>query len=247
LQSSLIAGGSIHADLESFLTQITTVRRGSPETPMQRLIGASRTACSGAKFLTTTANTDPAPVRTLVSNSSDRKQDMPNRLLRRRWGKPDDAMPLAVARDIVEAYGQVLETRDESTWICDASALPYPKDEIKRALRVVLAAPGVRLVKPMLRKSYVLLAHWQEGYVPLRVPAGSVDAPARARVTSEAGGADLSERFEIRPRLGDIEPGSVVCIDTEGGNQFHSTDGTIAWNAAGRNTHHRAYIGCILL
>jgi len=89
---------------------------------------------------------------------------MPNRLLRRRWGKPDDVMSLIVAQEIVEAYGKLLETCGDAIGIRDASGLPYPKQDIKRALRAVLRAPAHQLLQSILRRSYVLLANWQDGY-----------------------------------------------------------------------------------
>lgn len=89
---------------------------------------------------------------------------MPNRLLRRRWGKPDEVMSLAVAREIVEAYGKLLETYEDTVGIQDSSGLPYPRQDIKRALRAVLLSPAHQLLRSSFRRSYVLLANWQDGY-----------------------------------------------------------------------------------
>lgn len=108
---------------------------------------------------------------------------MPNRLLRRRWAKPDDAMPLTIAREIVEAYGRLLESHAELQEIHDAADLPYPKRDIKRAIRVLLRAPAHKVVQPILRRSYLLLANWQNGVDAQR----SADA-ARSTVPGDSAG-----------------------------------------------------------
>jgi hypothetical protein len=66
---------------------------------------------------------------------------------------------------IVADFGEVLATRGPAM-VADVKELPYPKDEIKRAILVMLVAvddPGFR---EHLKAAYLHLADWQVGVGP---------------------------------------------------------------------------------
>ena len=79
-------------------------------------------------------------------------------------------MELRKAEQIVQVYGQVLERTATMVYGAPQSLLPYPKDEIKRAIRVALLAleasrkgsrdPELEYMREMLRVGYVELARF---------------------------------------------------------------------------------------
>ena len=66
------------------------------------------------------------------------------------------------ALEIVRAYGDALERSPrQAGQIADTSALPYPKDTIKWALLIVLAAIPVPAQRERMKAAFVALSEWQ--------------------------------------------------------------------------------------
>jgi hypothetical protein len=73
-------------------------------------------------------------------------------------------MPPNLAERIIQEYGTSLENhRPFSLSALDASNLPYPKEEIKKALIFGLRTASDSQRKEKLRVAYLLLANYQEG------------------------------------------------------------------------------------
>jgi hypothetical protein len=65
---------------------------------------------------------------------------------------------------LVADFGEVLATRSPVPGsVADVTELPYPKDEIKRAILVMLAATTDTPLREHLKFAYVSLADWQVG------------------------------------------------------------------------------------
>jgi hypothetical protein len=90
------------------------------------------------------------------------------RLERPEWVQARTAQsPTVPAKEIVAAFGEVLEKHDPGpTAVADVKLLPYPKDDIKRAILAVLTATADMRLREYLKVAYLSLAHWQEGVGP---------------------------------------------------------------------------------
>lgn len=65
---------------------------------------------------------------------------------------------------VVADYGEVLETRAPAPGcVADVTELPYQKDEIKRAILMMLGVITDSQLREHLRFAYVSLADWQVG------------------------------------------------------------------------------------
>ncbi|HWR77167.1 MAG TPA: hypothetical protein VN283_08165 [Thiobacillus sp.] len=73
------------------------------------------------------------------------------------------------SREIVSAYGAILETGPVPGTVADTSELPYPKDAIKIALVTLLTLTKEPSLREHLKLGYVSLADWQTGVGPSRV------------------------------------------------------------------------------
>jgi hypothetical protein len=63
---------------------------------------------------------------------------------------------------IVADFGEVWATRGPGLCtVADVKELPYPKDEIKRAILVMLLVTDDLKLREHLKAAYVSLAHWQ--------------------------------------------------------------------------------------
>ncbi len=67
--------------------------------------------------------------------------------------------------DVVSEYGAILE-KHEAMSICDASALPQPKDQMKLALKTVLKRTTDRNLRSAFEVAFVSLADFQDGVGP---------------------------------------------------------------------------------
>ena len=66
------------------------------------------------------------------------------------------------ALGVVQAYGESLDrSRHEPGFVSDAADLPYPKETIKWALLLLLAALRDPAQREPLKAGYVALAEWQ--------------------------------------------------------------------------------------
>jgi len=69
---------------------------------------------------------------------------------------------LGQALGVVRAYGESLDrSRHEPGYVSDAAELPYPKETIKWALLLFLAALRDPAQRESLKAAYVALAEWQ--------------------------------------------------------------------------------------
>jgi len=78
-------------------------------------------------------------------------------------------LDLGRCREIVSAYGTVLETGPVPGTVADERELPYPKKTIKQALLVLLKTTTDPKMRGNLKAGYVCLADWQQGVGPHRV------------------------------------------------------------------------------
>ena len=78
-------------------------------------------------------------------------------------------LDLARCREIVSAYGAVLEKGPVPGTVGDELELPYPKTMIKQALLVLLKATTDPQMRGHLKAGYFCLADWQKGVGPHRV------------------------------------------------------------------------------
>lgn len=78
-------------------------------------------------------------------------------------------LDLGRCREIVAAYGTVLETGPVPGTVADESELPYPKKTIKQALLVLLKGTTDPQMRGNLKAGYVCLSDWQQGVGPYRV------------------------------------------------------------------------------
>jgi hypothetical protein len=72
--------------------------------------------------------------------------------------------------EVVAAYGTALGDTSAGGAIADARELPYSKDAIKHALRVLLRATRDAVARESLRIGYVRLADWQSADDPSHEP-----------------------------------------------------------------------------
>jgi hypothetical protein len=81
------------------------------------------------------------------------------------------------AREIVGAYGGILESGPAPGTVADATELPYPKERIKAALLLLLKMTTDSTMRSHLSSGYVCLADWQPGVGPQRigVDVGKID------------------------------------------------------------------------
>ena len=69
---------------------------------------------------------------------------------------------------VVADFGEVLATRAPvSGTVADVSELPYPKEQIKRAIVIMLAATTDSQLREHLKFAYASLADWQGGVGPM--------------------------------------------------------------------------------
>lgn len=78
-------------------------------------------------------------------------------------------LDLGRCREIVSAYGTVLETGPVPGTVADERELPYPKQTIKQALLVLLKATTDPQMRGNLKAGYICLSDWQQGVGPNRV------------------------------------------------------------------------------
>lgn len=78
-------------------------------------------------------------------------------------------LDLGRCREIVSAYGAVLENGPVPGTVADERELPYPKKTIKQALLVLLKTTTDPKMRGNLKAGYVCLADWQQGVGPHRV------------------------------------------------------------------------------
>jgi hypothetical protein len=82
----------------------------------------------------------------------------------RRKNKFDSSMTPELALRIINAYGAVLEKKAPCPGcVADVSKLPYPKEQIKKALIIGLMTLNDPYMKQQFKNSYIYLADWQEG------------------------------------------------------------------------------------
>lgn len=68
---------------------------------------------------------------------------------------------------VVAAFGEVLERSDPGpSAVADVKSLPYPKEEIKRAILAMLMVAADHQTREHLKVAYLSLAHWQNGVGP---------------------------------------------------------------------------------
>lgn len=68
---------------------------------------------------------------------------------------------------VVAEFGALLGTRAPAPGcVADATELPYPKEEIKRAILVILTETTDSQLREHLKFTYVSLADWQAGVGP---------------------------------------------------------------------------------
>lgn len=78
-------------------------------------------------------------------------------------GSSSGTSPNVVAAD----FGEVLATRAPSPGtVADITELPYPKNEIKRAILLMLAVTTNSQLREHLKIAYFSLANWQVGVGP---------------------------------------------------------------------------------
>ena len=78
-------------------------------------------------------------------------------------------LDLGRCREIVSAYGAVLEKGPVPGTVGDELELPYPKTMIKQALLVLLKTTTDPQMRGHLKAGYFCLADWQKGVGPNRV------------------------------------------------------------------------------
>ena len=78
-------------------------------------------------------------------------------------------LDLGRCREIVSAYGAVLEKGPVPGTVADERELPYPKKTIKQALLVLLKTTTDPQIRGNLKAGYVCLSDWQQGVGPYRV------------------------------------------------------------------------------
>ena len=88
-------------------------------------------------------------------------------VVRGRSEKSD--LDLGRCREIVSAYGTVLETGPVPGTVADECELPYPKQIIKQALLVLLKTTTDPKMRGNLKAGYICLSDWQQGVGPYRV------------------------------------------------------------------------------
>src|SRR5689334_790435 len=86
-----------------------------------------------------------------------------------RGGSEKPELDLGRCREIVSAYGKVLETGPVPGTVADERELPYPKQTIKQALLVLLKTTTDPRMRGNLRAGYICLSDWQQGVGPNRV------------------------------------------------------------------------------
>jgi hypothetical protein len=85
-------------------------------------------------------------------------------LFRKARNREGDDMTFERAAEIAGAYGAVLEYRAPTPgMVADSSNLPYPKNEIKKAIVTLLNSDVGSEMNEHLRATYILLGNWQEG------------------------------------------------------------------------------------
>ena len=71
---------------------------------------------------------------------------------------------LEQAQSIIRAYGPVLEEKGQKQlYVSDESKLPYPKEQIKKAILIALIISNDPDTKEMLKTGYLSLCLWQKG------------------------------------------------------------------------------------
>jgi hypothetical protein len=88
-------------------------------------------------------------------------------LLQGKSGSHD--LSLDQCREIVSAYGAVLESGPVPGTVADECELPYPKQAIKQALSILLKKTTDPQLMGSLKAGYVCLSDWQPGVGPNRV------------------------------------------------------------------------------
>ena len=72
------------------------------------------------------------------------------------------------ANVVVADFGEVLATRAPVPGtVADVTGLPYPKEQIKRSIVIMLAATTDSQLREHLKFAYVSLANWQVGVGPM--------------------------------------------------------------------------------
>lgn len=78
-------------------------------------------------------------------------------------------LDLGRCREIVSAYGTVLEAGPVPGTVTDERELPYPKQTIKQALLILLKTTTDPQMRGNLKAGYICLSDWQQGVGPNRV------------------------------------------------------------------------------
>jgi hypothetical protein len=100
----------------------------------------------------------------------------------------------ADAVEIVCDFGALIEARPPlpTGMVADVNELPHSKDDIKKALLIVLLSIDDETKKRELSEAYSLLAYWQPGIGKKRVEVNLKDAPS---------GSDKDEVLEFSRRF----------------------------------------------
>lgn len=87
------------------------------------------------------------------------------------------------ALDIVTDFGRLLETSPPppSGMVADVNELPHPKDDIKKALHIILLTIDDVATQKQLFEAYYSLACWQPGVGAKRIEVDFSHAPSSTR------------------------------------------------------------------
>lgn len=86
------------------------------------------------------------------------------KLFGRKHERQVSAMTSQRAVEIISRFGSVLEHESPAPGcVADITRLPFPKDQIRRALIIGLRANKDPKMKEMLKVAYLELANWQPG------------------------------------------------------------------------------------
>jgi len=78
--------------------------------------------------------------------------------------RPPQSMTPELATQIIQEYGAVLQNNSPLPGgVADISNLPYPKNQIKKALIIGLKTNDDPQMQEMLKTAYIQLTDWQEG------------------------------------------------------------------------------------
>jgi hypothetical protein len=96
-------------------------------------------------------------------------------ILKRLFGGGKEAVPVEVLHtslpefqddpyEVVGNYGSVIEARAKTpSFVADESKLPYPKEQIKRAIIEALKINALPQLREHLKTAYLELSMWQKG------------------------------------------------------------------------------------